>query len=174
MNFTETELMMMEDKPRFLNDDEKKLRKKCKKRIEYLKNKEYYQDYYQENKEEIRENQNEYKKEYYQKNKEEILEEQKDYYHKNKDRILENQKEYRKTEKGYKQRKRHSWEQQGLNMDNFEEIFKRYYETDNCDFCGIKLVMGIKMCAVSKCMDHDHNTGEFRNILCSPCNTRRK
>ena len=37
MNFTETELMMMEDKPRFLNDDEKKLRKKCKKRIEYLK-----------------------------------------------------------------------------------------------------------------------------------------
>ena len=47
MTFTETQLMMMEDKPKYLSVDEKKIRKKCKKKISDAKN-------YQENKEEMK------------------------------------------------------------------------------------------------------------------------
>ena len=51
MNFTEYELRIMNTKPRFLNSEEKKIRRKCKRKIEYQKNKETEKKYYRQNKE---------------------------------------------------------------------------------------------------------------------------
>ena len=68
----------------------------------------YKQEYYQQNKQQIREYQQEYcqknrdeileqKRDYYQKNRDEILEQKRDYYQKNRDEILEQrQKRYKR------------------------------------------------------------------------------
>ena len=38
---------------------------------------------------------------------------------------------------------------------------------DNCELCNIKFTQEIKD---QRCMDHDHNTGYFRKVLCRGCN----
>ena len=50
MNFTEYEIRIMNTKPRFLNSEEKQIRKKCKRKIEYEKNIETEKKYYRQNK----------------------------------------------------------------------------------------------------------------------------
>jgi len=122
---------------------------------------------YLDNREDIRERHHQwyldnpnYNREYGKKHREENTE-----YHKK--RHLE----YSKTEAGIKCHKKATWKRSGLNMENFEEIYKRYCETTNCDNCNILLTTNKK--GAFKCMDHSHVTGEFRNILCVGCNVRR-
>ena len=153
--FSEIETMKMEDKPRFLTEKEKKLRTKCIKRERYLNNKEKYKIH---------------NKKYREGHKEEI----KLKYQENKEENKEQKKEYYKTPQGYKVIKKFSWKQQGLNMTDFEEIFKRYCETTNCDNCNCILTKDKINTSTTKCMDHCHITGTFRNILCIACNVRRK
>jgi len=140
MTFTEYETKLLATKPRFLNDEEKRLRRNCKVKIGYEKNKQTKKIYYQTNREQI----------------------------------IDNQKEYNQTPKGYKATKKNHWKIRGLNMDNFEEIFKRYCETTNCDNCNVLLTIDKHNTKTTKSMDHDHTTREFRNILCHTCNVRRK
>ena len=49
-------------------------------------------------------------------------------------------------------------------IDATPEDEKRFWSTSNCEICN-KIVEG-----KNKCIDHDHNTGEFRGILCQRCN----
>ena len=62
------------------------------------------------------------------------------------------------------------WVRRGLITNNIDEVYKRYEETTNCDNCNIFLD-GIG--GARKCMDHSHITGEFRNIICVSCNSKR-
>ena len=118
------------------------------------------------------------KKTYYKTNKESINKNQKKYYKTYKKQIANYQKKYYKTYKkylqtpnGYKTTKKSQWKQQGLVMDNFEEIFDRYMRTTNCDRCNIELTTKDKPTKMTtKCLDHHHKTGLFRNILCTKCN----
>ena len=61
------------------------------------------------------------------------------------------------------------WKKLGLIMDNFEEIYNNYIIATHCDLCGLKFKN-----TRERQMDHDHQTGEFRNIVCRSCNALKK
>jgi hypothetical protein len=86
---------------------------------------------------------------------------------KNKEKKRKLQKKYRETEKGKKIEMESKWKSRGLNMENFEEIYNRYSMAIFCDICECVLDGNGRN---KKCMDHCHDTGEFRNIVCSYCN----
>jgi len=137
------------------------------------KEKEYRKKYREQNKEKIKQ----YKKKYREKNKEKIKEmpykdkEKKKEYQK---KYMEKKKEKRKIYNQSKERRKTKWKSRGLNLHNFDYVWKMYSETTNCDICDRILTECKPRTETSKCMDHDHETGEFRAILCISCNVRRK
>ena len=114
----------------------------------------------EDNKEYFREQQ----KEYYQVNKNH----RKDYYEQNKEKV----KKYYQTDQGKKSQIINNWKRNGLICEDYDKLYEHYLNTNECDNCGIELVRG-KRVSNSKCMDHNHKTGLFRNILCHSCNTIR-
>ena len=115
---------------------------------------------------------NQSKKKYRENNREKINKKQRD------KRKTENRKEkdkkYSQSVNGIKNGIKSNWKARGLIMDNFEELYKLYLETTNCDICDRILTKGTPRTETTKCMDHNHETGEFRAILCHSCNVRRK
>jgi hypothetical protein len=111
----------------------------------------------------------EYKHKWYLKNRERLLEKTKQYGIDNKEQIKEYKKQYAKR----KTFKLKQWKKYGL-VGDYDEIWKRYCETENCDLCNVKLTLESKITSTRKCMEHNHETGEFRNITCHKCNMTRK
>ena len=68
-------------------------------------------------------------------------------------------KRIRKTQKGLPL----LWDTQ----EEIDEIYERYLNSKKCEKCNKKYTKKNK-----KCMDHNHNTGKFRNILCNNCNCK--
>ena len=108
-----------------------------------------------------------YMKEYRQKNKEKIRQKVKEYKQKNKDNIKQYNKEYRQTENGKKTNRISEWKKYGVIHDNFDELYKLYLNTTECMVCK-KTFKNTK----DRCLDHDHETGEYRQILCRYCNNQ--
>tara|TARA_R110000850_G_scaffold112810_2_gene227026 strand:- start:197 stop:688 length:492 start_codon:yes stop_codon:yes gene_type:complete len=115
------------------------------------------------------EEQKEYKRQYYLKNRERLLQKQKDYRLNNKESI----KSYTQSDNGQKSTKLSCWKKRGLKGD-FEEIYQLYITTTHCDLCNKELTMDKKITPTRKCMDHCHQTLEFRNIVCVSCNNTKK
>ena len=61
-----------------------------------------------------------------------------------------------------------TWKRRGVICDDFDTLYQNYLDSTICDLCGILFDNTIK--ATSKCLDHDHTTGLFRNMLCNTCN----
>ena len=154
-----------------LKDPEKN---KEKARLYYEKNKEKINErnrlYYEKNKEII----NERQRLYNEKNKERIKEYDRLYNEKNKERIKERERLYNQTEKGIKSRRIKNWKHSGVVCHDFEELYKTYMNISFCDFCKVELTYDKTTTATTKCLDHDHVSGEFRNILCHSCNVKRR
>lgn len=104
-------------------------------------------------------------KEQYQKNKQRVLEYQKQYRAENREQIL-------KTKKVWKAKNREKvtdinrWSKRkatyGISKDQFLSLLDQQNHT--CAICD-------RSVGISSCVDHCHNTGVVRGILCDTCNT---
>ena len=82
----------------------------------------------------------------------------------------EYKKKYITTDSYDKSNRISNWKIQGL-IDNYDKVYEIFEYTLFCDECRCDL----DQCSKSvKCMDHDHTTGLFRNILCKSCNSKRR
>ena len=70
--------------------------------------------------------------------------------------------------KNHKSITKGSWKKNGLNMDNFEHIYQEYIHTTHCQLCNKQFEN-----TRERQMEHDHQTGKFRNIVCNSCNRRK-
>ncbi len=122
---------------------------------------EYRRQYYLKNKEKITKR----KKEYNLKNKEKIKEYNKEWYEKNKD--------YHQTPEGKKKCTILNWKKRGLICPDYDSIYCHYLNATECDNCDVTFGEFGDGSGTFKCMDHNHETGEFRNFLCKNCNVRR-
>jgi len=65
----------------------------------------------------------------------------------------------------------HNWKRKGFKETNekINEIYEKYIRSSKCELCG-KVFESSK----DRQMDHNHETGKFRNIVCNKCNHNRK
>lgn len=89
----------------------------------------------------------------------------KNYYYEHREERLLKVREYQATPKGQKTLRKRDWKRRGMNMDNFDDIYEKYLNSEKCESCGKEYTHNNK-----KCLDHSHTTGEFRGIICNNCN----
>lgn len=99
---------------------------------------------------------------------------EKEYREKNKDAISERRKEYRQTEAGKKSKRISNWKKSGVISDDYESLYNFYINSKNCEECKVELTVDKRTTKTTRCLDHNHDTGEFRNVLCQSCNIKRK
>ncbi len=138
----------------------------------------------EEQKQKRREYDAKYKRDNRQRLKEKMTDEQKE---KRKEYLKKyNEANKQKKKEYYKQRnqlpeikqknKINEWKRRGLVCDNYDDIYNKWLNTTICELCNIELQIGKAGGSKSntKCMDHCHTTGNFRNIICHSCNTKRR
>ena len=97
-------------------------------------------------------------------NKDKINEQCRLYRIANKDKIKEYKKAYYQTPQGKKSNTMGHWKSIGVNDVN-DEMYDRYINTHCCDVCKNEFKS-----SRHRNLDHDHTTGDFRQILCQSCN----
>ena len=104
--------------------------------------------------------------------REEHLRKQNEYNQLNRDKINQRNTAYRESNEGKKKCRISMWKYYGIIHDDYDALYERYLNTNECEECGIEMCFGKSNDA--RCVDHDHDTGEVRNILCRKCNSLRK
>ena len=121
---------------------------------------EYKREYYQNNKEHMAEQ----NREYYQNNKEQLAEKHREYYENNKEQIIEKHREYQQTPAAKKARTMDSWRRMGVINVN-DEMYNHYIASTHCECCSKEFSS-----SRDRHLDHDHETGEYRWVICCSCN----
>ena len=61
----------------------------------------------------------------------------------------------------------YNWKRHGVIYHDFDELYEVYIKTMKCQHCNKEFPNNY-----DRCLDHDHETGKFRKIVCRGCNTR--
>ena len=56
-------------------------------------------------------------------------------------------------------------------VEDWKELYNIYMNTLSCPCCSVEFVDG-SVGSNRRCLDHDHNTGKYRNTICHICNTK--
>jgi len=88
----------------------------------------------------------------------------------NKDYFKNYRDNYRQTEQGHKNLMIGKWRHSKMTSDDWDNTYEIYKLTTNCNYCNVELTTGRGR--YSKCLDHNHSTGEIRGVLCKLCNLR--
>ena len=94
------------------------------------------------------------------------------YYQLHKEHLVEYHQAYCQSDKGRKSYRISAWKQRGVKCDDYNALYDRYIATTNCEICDCVLTTGTKKDC--RCLDHNHISGEVRNILCKSCNLVRR
>jgi hypothetical protein len=62
---------------------------------------------------------------------------------------------------------KNSWKQRGLVYDDLDELYDVYIKTLQCNHCKKDFKK-----TRDRCLDHDHENGKFRGIVCQSCNNK--
>ena len=73
--------------------------------------------------------------------------------------------------KYHKNRKKADWKKLGMKIDedDFDYVYNEYIHATNCDLCNKLFIK-----SNDRQLDHNHETGEVRNIVCQKCNRHKK
>ena len=84
-------------------------------------------------------------------------------------------KKWLKSPAGRKSQLIRKWKYRKIKCDDFSAWYDDVYmNTHHCEACGCEFGEFGDGTLSCKCLDHDHETGEIRNILCSDCNIKRR
>ena len=86
-------------------------------------------------------------------------------YEREKVKILAQSKAYRKTPSGIKTQAVSKWKRRGVIGDLSKIYDERYLHCTHCEVCNKEFSS-----KSDRCLDHDHETGLFRQVLCQNCN----
>jgi hypothetical protein len=122
-----------------------------------LTRKEYAREYYQKNKEMVKENSRKYR----QKNIDKIREKGRKYSQQNRDKLIPYYKEYNRRNRT-KRKEQQLVREYGLSSLEFKEMLER--QEHRCAICYESFNEKVIY------VDHNHETGEVRGLLCNLCN----
>ena len=73
--------------------------------------------------------------------------------------------------KRHKSTTKANWKFRGMKIDpdDFDYIYNEYTHATNCDLCNNQFKNSI-----DRHLDHNHETGEVRNIVCCKCNNHKE
>tara|TARA_R110000796_G_scaffold197056_1_gene313456 strand:+ start:64 stop:489 length:426 start_codon:yes stop_codon:yes gene_type:complete len=74
-------------------------------------------------------------------------------------------KSYHNNPSEYKRLKIVLWKYRGVKYDDFDDLYEVYMKTMKCGHCNKEFKNSL-----DRHLDHDHETGLFRKILCCGCN----
>tara|TARA_R110000787_G_scaffold1144_2_gene4096 strand:+ start:165 stop:650 length:486 start_codon:yes stop_codon:yes gene_type:complete len=148
-----------------LTEEEKKERRRIRDRKRYVKSSRI-----KLTEEEVKERRKINTKKWKKENKEKVKAEGRKYYQKNKERLAAYQKSI--PERTRKSKGIWLWKIRGLICDDYNELYEKYINTTNCELCDVELTTDRHNTKTTRCLDHDHYTGLFRNVVCHTCNSR--
>ena len=67
----------------------------------------------------------------------------------------------------YKYKRIERWKEKGVIHHDFDDLYDTYFKTMECQYCNKPFKKSI-----NRHLDHNHETGAFRMIVCCACNSR--